>query len=109
MRKNLKTKKISEKKLRELANDMKLLGDFNRLRISVICLEKPVCVNDIVEQTTLSQSLVSHHLRLLRTARILKSKRDGKKIYYVVNDDRIRCVLVDMIDHVLENRKVETI
>lgn len=102
MKKNLRAKKITDAKLQELAEIMKLFGDLNRLRIAVVCLESPVCVGDIVKQTGLSQSLVSHHLRLMRTARLLKSERSGKQIHYVVNDDHIRCVLVDMIDHVLE-------
>jgi DNA-binding transcriptional ArsR family regulator len=103
MKKTSRSKKISESKIRELADIMKLLGDMNRLRIAIICLEKPVCVSDIVKQTGLSQSLVSHHLRLMRTARLLKSKRSGKQIHYVINDNHIHCVMVDMIDHVLES------
>jgi DNA-binding transcriptional ArsR family regulator len=63
-------------------------------------LEGSVCVSDIAKQTELSQSLVSHHLRLLRTARLVKSERRGRNVHYVINDDHIRCVLVDMIDHV---------
>ena len=81
---------------------MKLLGDLNRLKIAILCLEGSVCVSDIAKQTELSQSLVSHHLRLLRTARLVKSERKGRNVHYVINDDHIRCVLVDMIDHVLE-------
>jgi len=102
MKQNLHAQKITDAKLQELAEVMKLLGDFNRLRIAVACLENPVCVSDIVKQTGLSQSLVSHHLRLMRTARLLKSERNGRQILYVVNDEHIHCVLVDMIDHVLE-------
>lgn len=102
MKKNLQARKIVGKKLQELADVMKLLGDLNRLKIAILCLEGSVCVSDIAKQTELSQSLVSHHLRLLRTARLLKSERKGRNVHYVINDDHIRCVLVDMIDHVLE-------
>jgi len=102
MKKNLHTTRITDSKLQELAEAMKLLGDLNRLKIAVVCLESPVCVGDIAKQTGLSQSLASHHLRLMRTARLLKSERNGKQIYYIVNDEHIHCVLVDMIDHVLE-------
>lgn len=102
MKKNLHARKITDAKLQELAEIMKLFGDLNRLRIAVVCLDSPACVGDIVKRTRLSQSLVSHHLRLMRTARLLKSERSGRQIHYVVNDDHIRCVLVDMIDHVLE-------
>ncbi|HAJ90421.1 MAG TPA: transcriptional regulator [Rhodospirillaceae bacterium] len=102
MKKNLQARKIVGKKLQELADVMKLLGDLNRLKIAILCLEGSVCVSDIAKQTELSQSLVSHHLRLLRTARLVKSERKGRNVHYVINDDHIRCVLVDMIDHVLE-------
>lgn len=102
MKKNLRARKIVGKKLQELADVMKLFGDLNRLKIAILCLEGSICVSDIAKQTELSQSLVSHHLRLLRTARLVKSERKGRNIHYVINDDHIRCVLVDMIDHVLE-------
>lgn len=102
MKQNLQARKIAGKKLQELADTVKLLGDLNRLRILIVCMENPIWVSDIVKQTGLSQSLVSHHLRLLRTARLVTSERSGRQVRYVVKDDLIRCVLVDMIEHVLK-------
>jgi ArsR family transcriptional regulator len=86
----------------ELAETFHLMGDVSRLRIILACLNEPVCVGEIAEKLSLSGSLVSHHLRLLRAARLLRAERKGKFIFYVVSDEHIRCVLQDMVDHVCE-------
>tara|TARA_R110001583_G_C5631635_1_gene407096 strand:+ start:291 stop:560 length:270 start_codon:yes stop_codon:yes gene_type:complete len=80
----------------------RLMGDRSRLRVILACLREPVCVGDIGEELGLSASLVSHHLRLLRAARLVRSERRGKQVFYLVADEHIRCVLDDMIDHVAE-------
>ena len=86
----------------ELADMFRLLGDSSRLRIVMACLDEEVCVSDIAAHLGLTPSLVSHHLRLLRAARILRSERRGKQIYYTAADAHIRCVITDMLDHIGE-------
>ena len=86
----------------ELAEIFRLMGDASRLRIIVHCLEAPICVSNIAEATGLSLSLVSHHLRLLRAARVLRAQRKGKQVFYVATDAHIRRVIADMISHVGE-------
>ncbi len=86
----------------EIAEIFRLMGDPTRLKILICCLHGPVAVGDLAQMTGASQSLVSHHLRLLRAARILASERRGKKVYYAAADDHIRTVVGDMIDHVAE-------
>lgn len=86
----------------ELSEVLKLMGEPNRLRILITCLDKPVCVSDIVARLDLSQSLVSHHLRLLRATRLLKVKRQGRQMFYSIDDAHIRCVLIDLMGHVAE-------
>jgi len=86
----------------ELADLFRLLGDITRLRIVLSCLEAPVAVSDIAKSLNLSPSLVSHHLRLLRAARIVKSERQGKQVFYSVADHHISCVLTDMLEHIQE-------
>jgi ArsR family transcriptional regulator, lead/cadmium/zinc/bismuth-responsive transcriptional repressor len=93
---------LSEGLALELAKTFRLLGDANRLRIVTHCLSQPVCVTDIAESLALSQSLVSHHLRLLRMARMVRSERIGQQIFYQVADDHIRCILRDMTTHLNE-------
>ncbi len=85
----------------QLAETFRLMGDPNRLRIVLTCLEQPITVGDMAQRLGLSPSLVSHHLRLLRAARLLKGVRDGKHVYYQTADDHVKSVLVNMVDHVL--------
>ena len=86
----------------ELAEMFRLMGDASRLRIILACLDGPMAVGDIAERLSLSQSLVSHHLRLLRAARILKAERRGKQVFYTPADAHISQVLADMCAHVNE-------
>lgn len=86
----------------ELAQLFRLLGDPSRLSIVVACLHEPVCVSDLAERTDLSQSLVSHHLRLLRGARVLRGERRGKQIFYAAADEHVRRMIHDMVEHVTE-------
>ncbi|MDH3240006.1 MAG: metalloregulator ArsR/SmtB family transcription factor [Alphaproteobacteria bacterium] len=94
--------KLSKDQTIEIAETFRLMGDPTRLAILVECLDGPVAVGDLVARTGASQSLVSHHLRLLRAARILTARREGKNVYYAAMDEHIRTVVGDMIDHVAE-------
>lgn len=86
----------------ELADLFHLLGDTTRLRIVLACLDAPIAVNDIASTLELSSSLVSHHLRLLRAARIVKADRQGKQVFYAAADQHISGVLADMLEHIAE-------
>ena len=94
---------LDEGKTADLAEMFRLLGDGTRLAIVIACLDGPLAVAAIAARTGASPSLVSHHLRLLRAARILRAERRGKQVFYVAADDHIRCVLSDMIEHVAES------
>ena len=63
----------------------------------------PAAVNEMAERIGSSASLVSHHLRLLRAARLLQADRRGRQVFYVVGDEHIRSMLTDMVDHVSED------
>ena len=86
----------------EVAEIFHLLGDPTRLRIVVTCLDTPRNVGEIATAVDVSQSLVSHHLRLLRATRLLKAERRGRHIYYAPLDEHVRCIINDMVDHVAE-------
>lgn len=86
----------------ELGEIFRLLGDPSRLKIVIACFPKPICVSDVAARTKLSASLVSHHLRLLRAARLVRAERQGKQVFYTAADDPIRRVLVDMVAHIGE-------
>ncbi len=66
------------------------------------CLATPIAVSEIAATLQLSSSLVSHHLRLLRAARIVKSERQGKQVFYSAADAHISGVLSDMLEHIAE-------
>ena len=97
----------SDGDIAQLADMFRLMGDPSRLRIILSCLHDPISVTEIAEQLELSQSLVSHHLRLLRAARVVASERRGKQIFYVAADEHIQCVIEDMVAHVSEPSQFE--
>ncbi|MEM8796146.1 MAG: metalloregulator ArsR/SmtB family transcription factor [Pseudomonadota bacterium] len=84
----------------QLAETFGLLADPTRLSIVVACMEDEISAGDIAEQLNVSASLTSHHLRLLRAARILKSERRGKQVFYSMADACVHNVLEIMINHV---------
>jgi len=83
------------------------MGDETRLKIILTCLDGPISVGDIAVRVEVSQSLVSHHLRLLRAARVLRSERKGKNVFYSAADAHIECVINDMVAHVSEPENLE--
>ncbi len=98
---------ISKDQATELAELFRLMGDPSRLRIVVACLTTPRCVSEIAAKTKLSPSLVSHHLRLLRSTRMLRAKRKGRQVFYVAADKRVQCIIVDMVDHIAQIEREE--
>ena len=86
----------------QVADLFHLLGDPTRLRIVLACLAQPTAVGDIAAALALSSSLVSHHLRLLRAARIVKAERQGKQVFYSAADAHISTLLANMFEHVAE-------
>lgn len=86
----------------QVADLFHLLGDPTRLRIVLACLAQPTAVGDIAAALALSSSLVSHHLRLLRAARIVKAERQGKQVFYSAADAHISTLLANMFEHIAE-------
>lgn len=84
----------------ELAQTFGLLADPTRLSIVISCMDQERSVGEIAETLGLSTSLTSHHLRLLRSAHILRSERRGKQVFYAMADACVESVLNTMIDHV---------
>lgn len=83
----------------ELAETFGLLSDPTRLAIVLTCLERECSAGDIAAKLDVSPSLVSHHLRHLRAARMVRSERRGKQVFYEMADDCVRDVLNIMINH----------
>ncbi|MBS0223605.1 MAG: winged helix-turn-helix transcriptional regulator [Proteobacteria bacterium] len=94
---------LSDDHAMALADLFRLLGDASRLRIVVACLRAPLAVSEIAERLGLSVSLVSHHLRLLKGARLVRAERRGKQVFYGADDEHVRRMIEDMITHVAES------
>lgn len=94
--------RIGEDRVVELAETFRLMSDPTRLSIILACLDHPASVSEMADRLGISGSLVSHHLRLLRAARLLGADRRGRQVFYAVTDSHVRSVLTDMLDHVAE-------
>jgi ArsR family transcriptional regulator len=94
--------RIGDDQVVELAEMFRLMSDPTRLRIILACLDAPAAVGEMAERLGISASLVSHHLRLLRAARLLQADRRGRQVFYAVQDEHVRSMLSDMVDHVAE-------
>ena len=94
--------RIGDDQVVELAETFRLMSDPTRLRIILACLDAPAAVGEMAERLGLTASLVSHHLRLLRSARLLQADRRGRQVFYAVQDEHVRSMLSDMVDHVAE-------
>lgn len=87
---------------REIADLFRILGDPTRLGIVYACLNAPTAAGDIAGRLGISASLASHHLRLLRAARLVRAERQGKHVYYSAADEHVSRVLSDMAEHAAE-------
>jgi ArsR family transcriptional regulator, lead/cadmium/zinc/bismuth-responsive transcriptional repressor len=92
---------LADEQITELAELLRLLGEPTRLRVLLACLAEPGSVGEIAARVGVARSLVSHHLRMLRASRFLRSRRNGKQIIYATVDDRVRCILEDLVEHVV--------
>ncbi len=90
--------------LTEVSETFKVLGDETRLRIFETLGEGELCVSDIAEKTRISESAVSHQLRILRLANLVSSKKVGKNVYYRIVDKHVEHMMNDCREHVLELR-----
>ncbi len=86
----------------ELADLFKVFGDSTRLRIMVLISDSELAVNDIAEALSMEQSTISHQLRVLRQNKLVRARRDGKQMYYSLDDDHVKKIIEMGMDHILE-------
>lgn len=95
--------RIPEKEtIQAIAELFKAFGDTTRVQILSHLLHGELCVSDIAEAVELSQSAVSHQLRILKQIHLIKYRRDGKNILYSLADDHVRTILEMGLEHVME-------
>ena len=91
-----------EEVLYDLAELFKVFGDTTRVRILCALFESEMCVCDISILLGMTQSSISHQLRVLKSAKLVKNRKEGKVVYYSLNDDHIKQIFEQGLDHVNE-------
>ena len=92
----------SEEKLYDLAELFKVFGDSTRIRILYVLFESEVCVCDLAAVLNMTQSAISHQLRLLKQAGLVNGRREGKQIIYYLADDHVRTIISMGLEHINE-------
>lgn len=93
---------LDEDELIEMAELFKMFGDSTRIKILCVLFEGERCVQEITGATGSSQSAVSHQLRLLKQARLVRSRRNGKQVCYTLADDHVKTILGMAKEHLEE-------
>lgn len=88
--------------LYDLAELFKVFGDSTRIRILSVLLGEEMCVCDLAEVLTMNQSAISHQLKILKQAKLVKNRREGKQVYYSLSDDHVSTILAMGIEHIEE-------
>lgn len=88
--------------LYDLAELFKIFGDSTRVKILYALLESELCVCDIAKLMEVSQSAVSHQLRVLKSSKLVKFRREGKTVYYSLADEHVIRILSQGMEHILE-------
>ena len=91
-----------EEELYDLAELFKVFGDSTRIRILFVLFEAEVCVCDIAEVLKMTQSAISHQLRLLKQAKLGRSRREGKSVFYSLADGHVRTIIAQGREHIEE-------
>ncbi len=91
-----------EEELYDLAELFKVFGDSTRIRILFVLFEAEVCVCDLAEALQMTQSAVSHQLKILKQAKLVKNRREGKSMFYSLADDHVRAIIGQGLEHIEE-------
>ena len=92
-----------ETELYDLAELFKVFGDSTRIRILFVLFEAEVCVCDLVEALHMTQSAISHQLRILKQNKLVNSRREGKSIFYSLADGHVRTIIAQGREHIEED------
>ena len=92
-----------ETELYDLAELFKVFGDSTRIRILFVLFEAEVCVCDLAKVLNMTQSAISHQLRILKQNKLVKNRREGKSIFYSLADDHVRTIINQGRDHIEED------
>lgn len=91
-----------EDELYDLAELFKVFGDSTRIRILFVLFEAEVCVCDIADALNMTQSAISHQLKILKQSKLVKNRREGKSVFYSLADGHVRTIIAQGRDHIEE-------
>ena len=91
-----------ETELYDLSELFKVFGDSTRIRILFVLFECEVCVCDLAEALNMTQSAISHQLKILKQSKLVKSRREGKSVFYSLADEHVRTIISQSLDHIEE-------
>ena len=94
-----------ETELYDLAELFKVFGDSTRIRILFVLFEAEVCVCDLASALNMTQSAISHQLRILKQNKLVKSRREGKSVFYSLADDHVRTIINQGREHIEEETR----
>jgi DNA-binding transcriptional ArsR family regulator len=92
----------ADETLYDLAELFKVFGDSTRIRILYALFESELCVGDIAQLLGLSQTAVSHQLRVLKNNKLVKFRKEGKIVFYSLSDDHVRLIINQGMEHIQE-------
>lgn len=92
----------AETELYDLAELFKVFGDSTRIRILFVLFEAEVCVCDLAQALNMTQSAISHQLRILKQNKLVKNRREGKSIFYSLADEHVRAIIAQGREHIEE-------
>jgi len=104
---SVKEKMPEEEILYDLAELYKVFGDSTRVKILWALGESEMCVCDIAALLNMTQSAISHQLRILKQARLVKNRRVGKVVYYSLDDDHVKEIFSQGLEHIKEKQTVQ--
>ena len=93
---------MKESFLKDLSEFYKVFGDTTRLKILEVLLKKEMSVTDISDKLNISQSAISHQLRMLRNLNLVKTKKIGQSVLYSISDNHVKVILEYGIEHIKE-------
>ena len=93
-----------EDTLYDLTELFRIFGDSTRIRILYVLFESEMCVCAIAELLGMTQSAISHQLKILKDANLVANRREGKTIYYFLSDDHVRTIISKGFEHLIEER-----
>lgn len=87
--------------LDKISDTFKVFGDKTRIKILFVLHAKELCVCDIAQLLDMNQSAISHQLRVLKQAKLIRSRRDGKQVFYSLDDSHVRTILSMGMEHAM--------